>query len=144
MIVSSTINISLISRIIQHLVTYPISQGRIINVGIGITLPGTEGTIYEGSWTSPATKDDVVQGFTGWEPEVQEIIKVSADPYSPDPPLHELICIQYVDGGLKWAINVVTKLPTFVDGRVALVGDAVTINAICAQSDILADHYDAL
>lgn len=27
----------------------------------------------------------------------------------------------------KWAINVVKDLPTFVDGRVALLGDAVTI-----------------
>ena len=30
-----------------------------------------------------------------------------------------------MNGGLKWVINVVTKLPTYVDGRVALVGDAV-------------------
>lgn len=26
----------------------------------------------------------------------------------------------------KWAINVVKDLPTFADGRVALLGDAVT------------------
>ncbi|KAM5532659.1 hypothetical protein V8D89_013703 [Ganoderma adspersum] len=88
----------------KHLVTYPIAQGRIINVGVGISIPGTEGTIYEGPWTSPAGKDDIVKGFGSWEP-------------------------QHVDSGLKWAINVVTKLPTFVQGRVALVGDAA--HAMC-------------
>ncbi len=35
--------------------------------------------------------------------------------------------LQYVDGGLKWVINVVTKLPTSVHGRVGLVGDAVGV-----------------
>ncbi|KAI1785333.1 FAD/NAD(P)-binding domain-containing protein [Ganoderma leucocontextum] len=94
----------------RHLVTYPIAQGRIVNVGIGVSIPGTEGTIYEGPWTSPASKDDIVKGFESWEPQVQDIIK-------------------HVDSGLKWAINVVTKLPTFVQGRVALVGDAA--HAMC-------------
>ncbi|PIL36635.1 hypothetical protein GSI_00324 [Ganoderma sinense ZZ0214-1] len=87
------------SDLVIHIVTYPISQGRILNVGAGVSYPGREGTIYDGPWTSAATRDEIVKDFAGWEPD-------------------------YVHGGLKWVINVVTKLPTYVHGRVGLVGDA--------------------
>ncbi|EJF63098.1 FAD/NAD(P)-binding domain-containing protein [Dichomitus squalens LYAD-421 SS1] len=89
----------------QHIVTYPVSQGRVLNVGAGVSYPEQEGTIYEGSWTSAAGREEITKEFVGWEADVQELV-------------------QYVNGGLKWVINVVTKLPTYVHGRVALVGDA--------------------
>ncbi|KAI1785334.1 FAD/NAD(P)-binding domain-containing protein [Ganoderma leucocontextum] len=89
----------------RHIVTYPVSQGRILNMGAGVSYPGREGTMYEGPWTSAATREEIVKDFVGWEPDVQDLVR-------------------YVDGGLKWVINVVTKLPTYVHGRVGLVGDA--------------------
>ncbi|TBU27684.1 FAD/NAD(P)-binding domain-containing protein [Dichomitus squalens] len=89
----------------RHIVTYPVSQGRVLNVGAGVSYPEQEGTIYEGSWTSAAGREEITKEFVGWEADVQELV-------------------QYVNGGLKWVINVVTKLPTYVHGRVALVGDA--------------------
>ncbi|KAM5532658.1 hypothetical protein V8D89_013702 [Ganoderma adspersum] len=93
------------SDLVIHIVTYPVSQGRILNVGAGVSYPGQEGTIYDGPWTSAATREEIIKDFAGWEPDVRELV-------------------QYVDGGLKWVVNVVTKLPTYVYGRVGLVGDA--------------------
>ncbi|RDX52958.1 FAD/NAD(P)-binding domain-containing protein [Lentinus brumalis] len=89
----------------MHLITYPISSGRILNVGAGISFPGKEGVPYEGPWTRPVGREEIVKYFKGWESDVQEVFK-------------------YVDGGILWAIHVTGKLPTYIDGRVALVGDA--------------------
>ncbi len=35
-----------------------------------------------------------------------------------------------MDNTTKWAVNVVTKLPTYVDGHAALLGDAVSTMCI--------------
>ena len=63
--------------LVQHVVTYPISSGRVLNVGLGVCCPGKEGVPYEGSWTRSATREEIVKHFSGWEPEVQEILKVN-------------------------------------------------------------------
>ncbi|RPD62092.1 FAD/NAD(P)-binding domain-containing protein [Lentinus tigrinus ALCF2SS1-7] len=89
----------------KHLLTYPISQGRILNVAAVIRVRDQEGDIYPGPWSSVVNRDEYANEFKGWEPDVGEIVK-------------------HMDNAQKWAINVVTKLPTYVDGRVALLGDA--------------------
>ncbi|KAI0723586.1 hypothetical protein C8Q76DRAFT_614964, partial [Earliella scabrosa] len=95
---------------IIHVVTYPISSGRVLNVGLGVCFPGKEGVPYEGPWTRSATREEIVKHFSGWEPEVQEILK-------------------HVDGGIQWAIHVIDGLPTYVHGRVMIMGDAA--HAMC-------------
>ncbi|KAI0714577.1 FAD/NAD(P)-binding domain-containing protein [Earliella scabrosa] len=88
----------------KHVVTYLVSQGRAMNVLVDVA-EGEEGTVYEGPWTASARSDEVVKQFSCWEPDVQQIMKH----FSPSS---------------KWTIGVVTKLPTYVHGRVALMGDA--------------------
>ncbi|KAI0750640.1 FAD/NAD(P)-binding domain-containing protein [Daedaleopsis nitida] len=97
----------------RNLVTYPISQGQIVNVAALVSHPDREGTVYDGPWTSSVSKEEITDRYQGWEPDAQVIVKMCL-------PLH----MQHVQGGLKWVINVVKDLPTFVDGRVALLGDA--------------------
>ncbi|RPD62098.1 FAD/NAD(P)-binding domain-containing protein [Lentinus tigrinus ALCF2SS1-7] len=89
----------------KHLITYPISSGRILNVGGGVDFPEKESKPYDGPWTAPVSREDIVKHFKGWEQDVQEVLK-------------------YIDGGILWAIHITGRLPTYVDGRVALVGDA--------------------
>ncbi|RPD62093.1 FAD/NAD(P)-binding domain-containing protein [Lentinus tigrinus ALCF2SS1-7] len=91
----------------KHLVTYPIYQGqsKVLNVAAPVTIAGQEGTIHPGPHTASVSKEELAQYYAGWEPDVQELMK-------------------HVDGALKWVVNVVKPLPTFVHGNVALLGDA--------------------
>ncbi|GBE80736.1 FAD-dependent monooxygenase afoD [Sparassis crispa] len=89
----------------KHLVFYPVSHGRIINVALFISQPELEGKPYDGRWVVPATKQEILENFNSWEPEVKSLLR----------------CMDNVS---LWAVNVVMDLPTFVGGRVALLGDA--------------------
>ncbi|KAI0366196.1 FAD/NAD-P-binding domain-containing protein [Pilatotrama ljubarskyi] len=93
------------ANMLLHLVAYPIQRGRALNVAAVVTKPELRGTIYAGPWTANVPAEEVVKEYVGWEPEVEDIV-------------------QNMGSWSKWAINMVKKLPTFVDGRVALVGDA--------------------
>ncbi|RPD62099.1 FAD/NAD(P)-binding domain-containing protein [Lentinus tigrinus ALCF2SS1-7] len=90
----------------RHLVAYPISQGRVLNLAMVFTAPGKEGSVYEGAWTSSVSKEELVGRYSGWEPDVEEIMKHVSDKI------------------LKWVVNVATMLPTYSDGLVTLMGDA--------------------
>ncbi len=74
-------------------------------------------------------REEIVKYFKGWESDVQEVLKVIDTSISPRM-CHAYQCQQYVDGGILWAIHVTGKLPTYIDGRVALVGDAVSPQAV--------------
>ncbi|KAI0772508.1 FAD/NAD-P-binding domain-containing protein [Trametes elegans] len=93
------------SNIIMHAIAYPIQQGRALNVGAVVWQYELENTLYDGPWVADVAEETVRKAFTGWEPEVEDIM-------------------QNISTWSKWAINVVKKLPTFVDGRVVLLGDA--------------------
>ncbi|KAI0365439.1 FAD/NAD(P)-binding domain-containing protein [Pilatotrama ljubarskyi] len=90
----------------QHIITYPISHGKYLNWIGFVTIPGGEGTTYPQKWVIDALKDDMIAHFSGWEPEVEQMI-------------------QLVEKPTLWAIHVVENLPFSVSGRVALMGDAV-------------------
>ncbi len=60
----------------QHIVAYPISQGRILNVAAITTDRESEGTLYEGPWTTEVSQEEVRREYVGWEPEVEEIVQV--------------------------------------------------------------------
>ncbi|KAH9857574.1 FAD/NAD-P-binding domain-containing protein [Lenzites betulinus] len=93
------------TSVVAHVVMYPISRGRVLNIVAAFTRPELYGTIYTEPWTTSVSADEVTKAFDGWEFNVQDTVKKAT-------------------GWSKWAINVVKDLPTFVDGRVALVGDA--------------------
>ncbi|KAI0329969.1 FAD/NAD-P-binding domain-containing protein [Cubamyces sp. BRFM 1775] len=91
----------------KHAVTFPIAQGRFLNIAAVVTNPALSGTVYEGPWTSRVTKEEMLEMYSGWEPSVVEMMKKVDE-----------------RGWSKWAIHAVKQLPTYVDGRVALLGDA--------------------
>lgn len=61
----------------KHLVCYPISQGKMLNIVAYETVPGGEGTPYPGAWFEEAPPEYIVALLDGWEPEVQAIVKVN-------------------------------------------------------------------
>lgn len=61
---------------IQHIVSYPISQGRTINLVIFITIPDGEDTLLDGPAVVDATKEEVLEHYKGWEPEIQSLLNV--------------------------------------------------------------------
>ncbi|KAI0662874.1 FAD/NAD-P-binding domain-containing protein [Cubamyces menziesii] len=91
----------------KHVVAFPIAQGRLLNIASVVTNPALSGTIYEGPWRSRVSREELIEMHKGWEPAVEGILKDVDE-----------------SGWSKWAIHAVNQLPTFVDGRVALLGDA--------------------
>ncbi|KAG6379291.1 hypothetical protein JVT61DRAFT_11746 [Boletus reticuloceps] len=89
----------------RNLLTYPIAKGTIINLAALTSNPSLTGTQYEGHWVSDATRDEVVEYFEGFEPDVRTLVKLCEKPS-------------------KWALHVVKPLPFCVRKRVALIGDA--------------------
>ncbi|KAI0630150.1 FAD/NAD-P-binding domain-containing protein [Trametes polyzona] len=90
---------------VQHVVSYSISRGSIVNVVAMASQPHLYGTPYEGPWVTDCTREEVQKCFSGWEPEVEEILKRIEKP-------------------TKWAIHELKPLPFYIQGRVALLGDA--------------------
>ena len=62
--------------LVQHIVVYPILQGRFINTIQFISDPSKAGTILEGPASVNFSEDDVASIYTGWEDDVQHIVKV--------------------------------------------------------------------
>ncbi|KAI0676717.1 FAD/NAD-P-binding domain-containing protein [Trametes maxima] len=89
----------------RHIVAYPVMQGCALNLVAIVLKLELEGANYEGPWNVDVPKEEVQKIFSGWEREVDDIM-------------------QGVRTWNRWAVNVVKKLPTFVDGRVALLADA--------------------
>ncbi|KAF8558565.1 FAD/NAD(P)-binding domain-containing protein [Imleria badia] len=89
----------------RSLVTYPIAKGSIINVAAFVCDPSSTGTHFEGRWVSDATRDELVEHFDDFEPDVRTVLELCEKP-------------------TKWALHVVKPLPFCARNRVALVGDA--------------------
>lgn len=60
----------------QHIVTYPVSQGRHVNI-VALVTADDEGTDVPGPDVVFVPKEEVLDHFVGWEPEVQILLKVS-------------------------------------------------------------------
>ena len=60
----------------QNIVSYPILQGKMINVAAIVYTPGGEGTVYDGPWATPATTEEVAKNYTCWHPSVARLLKV--------------------------------------------------------------------
>ncbi|KAL5485616.1 hypothetical protein ACEPAI_6657 [Sanghuangporus weigelae] len=112
----------------QHVIAFPIAssggaaasdsgsavkvdstQTQMVNLVAFLSDPAREGTrLPPGEpWVRPATKEEVLEKFGGWEVEVIALLELAEKP-------------------LAWAIHTVKALPRYsdADGRVVLLGDA--------------------
>lgn len=85
----------------RSMVVYWVSAGRLLN---WIAICPSDGEAEE-SWTAEGTTGAALRDYDGWHPEVTGLIAASEPP-------------------LKWAIYDRDPLPRWVDGRIALLGDA--------------------
>ncbi|EJC99819.1 FAD/NAD-binding domain-containing protein [Fomitiporia mediterranea MF3/22] len=89
----------------KHVISYPISQGRLVNIVAFITVPGGEGKQFDGPAVVDVTKQEMLDQYKGWEPEIHSLLN----------------CSEKVQ---RWAISQIRGLPTYVDGLIAILGDA--------------------
>ncbi|MCG8694328.1 MAG: FAD-dependent monooxygenase [Minwuiales bacterium] len=85
----------------RSMVHYYVSGGRAIN-WIGIV--PADGDSVE-SWSATGAREDALREFAGWHPQVLALIEATEQPF-------------------KWALHDREPLPSWVDGRIALLGDA--------------------
>nr|VWO96893.1 Mannitol 1-phosphate dehydrogenase [Ganoderma boninense] len=88
----------------RDMVIYPVSGGKFVNVLAVKYNPGA-GPVYDGPWSEPTTVEVIAKVFEGWEPRALGLIQAVQDPFC-------------------WAMHTAPELPTYVNGRAALVGDA--------------------
>lgn len=89
----------------KHIVTYPVSQGRLINIVPFVSELEKEGSALRGPAIEEANLQDFVHLFAGWEDEVQCLIK-------------------NMNKVSRWAVQTVKPLDTHATERVILLGDA--------------------
>lgn len=85
----------------RHLVHYPVSGGRLINI-VAFS-PAGPGDLE--SWSAVGWVDDLAAEFAGWDPRLGELITAA----------------RHVG---RWSVMDRSPLPRWVSGRVALLGDA--------------------
>jgi len=88
-----------------ELTIYPISRGSIINFAAFRAHYEMENTTLDEPWVKDVSREVLLKEFSHLEPEVQKLF-------------------QCVPKCSRWAVHTVAKLPTFVSGRVALLGDS--------------------
>ncbi|KAI0032990.1 hypothetical protein K488DRAFT_48695, partial [Vararia minispora EC-137] len=86
----------------KHIVAYPISKGRFVNVAAFEVHFEDEGIVFPDPWVSKVDARKVAKMFDGWEKEVTDIMSVMS--------------MQEVS---RWVVNIVKPLPTYAYGRVA-------------------------
>ena len=85
----------------HHLVHYPVSGGRLINI-VAFS-PASSGDLE--SWSAVGRLEDLAAEFAGWDPRLGELIAAAAQVG-------------------RWSVLDRSPLPRWVKGRVALLGDA--------------------
>ncbi|KAG1734939.1 uncharacterized protein EDB91DRAFT_577444 [Suillus paluster] len=89
----------------KHIISYPVSEGRLLNVVAFVTKEQKPGTPFEGRWVSDVSNEELQEQYQDFEPAVKNLLKCSENPS-------------------RWALHVVNELPLSTDDRVALIGDA--------------------
>ncbi|KAJ3565444.1 hypothetical protein NP233_g7626 [Leucocoprinus birnbaumii] len=91
----------------QHVnvVVYPISSGKMINVGAFHANEALAGTPFPGPWVTHVDNQELLDAHEGWEPELRAILE----------------CI---DRPSRWAVHTTAKLKSWTHGNVVLLGDA--------------------
>ncbi|KAG2131627.1 hypothetical protein DEU56DRAFT_452975 [Suillus clintonianus] len=89
----------------KSVVSYPVSQGTMINVVALVADEQKAGTPFEGHWVSDVSPEEVQEPYQDFEPDVRNLLKCVENPS-------------------RWALHVVNELPLSTCDRVALIGDA--------------------
>ncbi|KAJ3511609.1 hypothetical protein NLJ89_g3998 [Agrocybe chaxingu] len=90
----------------KHVVSYSISQGGIVNVVTFASQPERYGEPYQEDWVVYCDKQELLDCYAGWEPEVKQLLN----------------CIEHPT---KWAIHHLLPLPFYHWNGIVLLGDAV-------------------
>ncbi|EJD03076.1 FAD/NAD-binding domain-containing protein [Fomitiporia mediterranea MF3/22] len=88
-----------------HVVSYSIAQGKIVNVITFASDRQKENSEYKGAWVSECSRQELLDCYSNWEPEVQTLL-------------------QFIEKPTKWALHHLKPLPTYVSANIALVGDS--------------------
>ncbi|EIM90613.1 FAD/NAD-P-binding domain-containing protein [Stereum hirsutum FP-91666 SS1] len=94
----------------QHITAYPVSSGRLINIVIFFADYSREFTSYPEPWVEKdVDPQPIIDAFAHWEQEVKELVA----------------CIKSTQVS-RWAVHVVTDLPSFTSpsSQITLLGDA--------------------
>lgn len=84
------------------------------------------GTQYDRPWSTQVSNAELASEFVGWNESAQQLVKVTSFISSCNlTVLPTYRHAQLMDNPARWAVNVVDDLPTFISGRVAVLGDAV-------------------
>ncbi|TFY80957.1 hypothetical protein EWM64_g3057 [Hericium alpestre] len=94
----------------RHIITFPIRKQQTLNVVAFVTdfsLPmGHLSLPLEEPWVVPASKDELLSQFSDWGDDARMVL-------------------QFIENPTKWSLHgLYPPLPSFVTGRVALIGDA--------------------
>lgn len=85
----------------RHLVHYPVSRGRLVNV---VAFTPADDWLTE-SWSAQGRVEDLAGEFAGWDPRLEKLIHAA-------------------DSTGRWALFDRDPLPTWTNGPIALLGDA--------------------
>ncbi|KAI0320925.1 FAD/NAD(P)-binding domain-containing protein [Amylostereum chailletii] len=89
----------------KHVVSYAISQGTIVNVITFVSQLKKEGTEWNAPWVEECSREELLDCFSGWEPEVCELLECIEKP-------------------TRWGLHMLKPIPTYVSRNVVLVGDS--------------------
>ncbi|KAF5393346.1 hypothetical protein D9757_000791 [Collybiopsis confluens] len=90
----------------KHVVSYSISQGKVVNVVTFASEPENEGKAFNSeTWVTQCPQQELLDCYAHWEPEVEQLLS-------------------QIEAPTKWAIHHLKPLPFYVDGNIVLVGDA--------------------
>ncbi|KAH8673444.1 salicylate hydroxylase [Xylariales sp. PMI_506] len=92
-----------------HIMAYPVKNNSAYNVVLIHPAKVKQNTMLEKDsfWINPVSKREVLNCYRGWSSQVQEIISCVPD-----------------DEVIEWTMNTHPRLPRWVRGHVALIGDA--------------------
>lgn len=60
----------------QHIVAYSISQGHVVNFVAFASELDKENMDYGAEWVTDCSKDEMLECFANWEPEVGQLLEV--------------------------------------------------------------------
>lgn len=95
-----------------------------INLVAFSSRPEKEGTKYDGPWMHPVTQAALLDEFCDWEPEVNNLLKVSLFNCTIWYPLVQT-ALKLVKNPTLWAIHAVPAISSYSQGNVCILGDAV-------------------
>ncbi|KAL6309371.1 FAD/NAD(P)-binding domain-containing protein [Sparassis latifolia] len=84
---------------------YPVARGTLINLAAFRARYELEDTTVDGAWVEDVPRAEFLDDFPQLEPEMRALL-------------------QLVERPSRWAVHTTAPLPSFVSGRVALLGDA--------------------